>query len=169
MMALVDRALRTTRISRAAGTSAAFSERGRDNPTSRSSMSKLRCASAPRARIFPWLLILGAAHFLARRFDKAVPKLLLAIQEEPSFPEPYRYLAACYAHMGRLDNAREIVRRLRATTTVVIPDASFLRNAEHRELLLSGLRLAARRRDMSQTRRFAAIRVSLEQPFETGS
>jgi hypothetical protein len=25
----------------------------------------------------------------------------------------------------------------------VIPDASYLRNAEHRELLLSGLRLAA--------------------------
>ena len=58
-------------------------------------------------------------------------------------PYPYRYLAACYAHMGRLDEAREIVRRLRAITSVVIPDASFLRNAEHRELFLSGLRLAA--------------------------
>jgi hypothetical protein len=72
-----------------------------------------------------------------------VPKLLFAIQEDPNFPWPYRYLAACYAHMGWLDDAREIVGRLRAITSVVIPDASFLRNAEHRELLLSGLHLAA--------------------------
>jgi len=45
--------------------------------------------------------------------------------------------------MGRLDDAREIVARLRAITSVVMPDASYLRDAEHRELLLSGLRLAA--------------------------
>ena len=45
--------------------------------------------------------------------------------------------------MGRLDDAREVVTRLRAITSVVIPDASYLRNAEHRELYLSGLRLAA--------------------------
>jgi hypothetical protein len=45
--------------------------------------------------------------------------------------------------MGRPDDARKTVTRLRAITSVVIPDASFLRNPEHRELLLSGLRLAA--------------------------
>jgi hypothetical protein len=45
--------------------------------------------------------------------------------------------------MGRLGDAREIVARLRTITSLVIPDASFLRNAEHRELFLSGLRLAA--------------------------
>jgi hypothetical protein len=44
--------------------------------------------------------------------------------------------------MGRLDDAREVVARLRAITSVVMPDASYLRNAEHRELFLSGLRLA---------------------------
>ena len=81
--------------------------------------------------------------FRSRRFDEAVPKLLLAIQDDPTHPQPYRYLAACYAQMGRLDDAREIVARLRAITSVVIPEASFLRNAEHRELFLSGLRLAA--------------------------
>jgi adenylate cyclase len=80
---------------------------------------------------------------LSRRFDEAVPKLLLAIQEDPSLPVSYQFLAACYAHMDRLDDAREIVARLRAITSVVIPDASFLRNPEHRELLVSGLRLAA--------------------------
>jgi pentatricopeptide repeat protein len=84
----------------------------------------------------------GGAYFLCRRFDEAVPKLLLAIRDDPNFPQTYRVLASCYAHMGRLDDAREVVARLRAMTPVVRLDASFLRNAEHRELLLSGLRLA---------------------------
>jgi adenylate cyclase len=65
------------------------------------------------------------------------------MQEDPTYLAPYRFLAACYAHMGRLDDAREIVTRLRAITPVVMPDANYLRNAKHRELYLSGLRLAA--------------------------
>jgi adenylate cyclase len=97
---------------------------------------------SPRARLGTSLGLIGAAHFFSRRFDEAPPKLLLAIQEDPSFRQPYRYLAACYAHMGRLDDAREIVKRLRAIAPVVMPNASYLRNAEHRELYLSGLRLA---------------------------
>jgi len=97
---------------------------------------------SPRTRGVSFALI-GRAHFLARRFDEAVPKLLLAIQDDPSFAQPYRTLAACYAHMGRLDDARAIVDRLRAVTSVVIPDVSFLRSAAHQELYLSGLRLAA--------------------------
>jgi TolB-like protein/class 3 adenylate cyclase len=98
---------------------------------------------SPRARIGMSLSVIGYAHFFARRFNEAVPKLLFAIQEDPSLPTYYRFLAACYAHMGRLGEAREIVARLRTITPVVIPDASYLRNAEHRELFLSGLRLAA--------------------------
>src|SRR5271167_447668 len=62
---------------------------------------------SPRARVGTQLVAIGGAHFLARRFDEAVPKLLLAIQDDPSHPNPHRYLAACYAHMGRLDDARE--------------------------------------------------------------
>jgi hypothetical protein len=45
--------------------------------------------------------------------------------------------------MGRLDEAKDIVKRLRAITPVVVPPATQFRNPEHRELLLSGLRLAA--------------------------
>jgi adenylate cyclase len=98
---------------------------------------------SPRVRVSTALVAIGLAHFLSRRFAQAVPKLLLAIHEDPSLPVPYRYLAACYAHMGRLDDAREIVMRLRAITSIVTPDASFLQHAEHRELYLSGLRVAA--------------------------
>jgi tetratricopeptide (TPR) repeat protein len=98
---------------------------------------------SPRVRVGTQLGLMGGAHFLARRFNEAVPKLLLGIQEDPSHPQPYRILAACYAHMGRLDDAREIVERLRAITPIVVPTTFPLRDPEHRELLLSGLRLAA--------------------------
>jgi adenylate cyclase len=98
---------------------------------------------SPRARISTLPAAIGCAHLLGRRFGEALPRLLLAIHDDPSHPTPYRFLAACFAHMGRLDDAREILARLRTITPVVIPDVSYLRNPEHRELLLSGLRLAS--------------------------
>jgi hypothetical protein len=45
--------------------------------------------------------------------------------------------------MGRLDEAREIIMRLASLTPVVVPATNPCRNPEHRELFLSGLRLAA--------------------------
>jgi TolB-like protein len=98
---------------------------------------------SPRARVANSFSVIGRAHFFARPFNEAVPKLLLAIQEDPSNPHPYRALAATYAHLGRLDDAREIVERLRALTPVVLPGLVPYRNPEHRELFLSGLRIAA--------------------------
>lgn len=97
---------------------------------------------SPTTRIGTSANLIGLAHLFARRFDQAVPKLLLAIQGDPSFPAPYRFLAACYAHLGRLGDAQETLTRLRAISAVVMPDVSHFRNAEHREVLLSGLRLA---------------------------
>jgi len=97
---------------------------------------------SPRARVGSSLAFIGRAHFLGRRFDEAVPKLILAIQEDSSYPEPYRTLASCYAHMGRLDEARQ-VERLRTITPVVVPKTTPYRDAGQRELYLSGLRLAA--------------------------
>lgn len=96
---------------------------------------------SPRDRIGTSANLIGLAHLFARRFDQAVLKLLLAIQDDPSFPSPYRFLAACYAYLGRFDDAREVVARLRTVTSVLIPDVSHFREAEHREFLLAGLQL----------------------------
>ena len=68
---------------------------------------------SPRERMGQPLTVMGIAYFLKRRFDEAASKLLLSIQNHPGFPNSYRTLAACYAHMGRLDEARAIVARLR--------------------------------------------------------
>jgi TolB-like protein len=97
---------------------------------------------SPRARVGPTQFLIGCAHFASRRFNLAVPKLLLAIQEDSSHPEAYRTLAACYAQMGRLDEARPIVARLSAITSQIVPSAVELHDPEYRELYMSGLRMA---------------------------
>jgi len=97
---------------------------------------------SPRERMGQPLSAIGQAYFFKRRFDEAASNLILAIQDDPGFPVAYRHLAACYAHMGRLDEARAIVTQLRAITPQVVPSVLPWRNPEHRELFLSGLRLA---------------------------
>jgi TolB-like protein/class 3 adenylate cyclase len=98
---------------------------------------------SPRGRMGQPLTAIGTAFFFKRRFAEAEAKLLLGIQDNPGSPIPYRILASCYAHMGRLDEARAIVARLRAITPVVVPSDPPHRNPEDRELFLSGLHLAA--------------------------
>ena len=98
---------------------------------------------SPREVVGVPLTMMGAAYFFKRRFEEAASKLLLSIQENPGASAPYRFLAACYAHMGRLDEARAIVVQLQAITPQVIPSDVALCNSEDRELLLSGLHLAA--------------------------
>ena len=94
-----------------------------------------------QGRADPYLGI-GMGHFFARRFEDAAASLLLSLQEGPSWVPTYGFLASCYAHMGRLDQAGEAVARLRALTNELVPSATNWRNPEHREFYLSGLRLA---------------------------
>jgi hypothetical protein len=75
---------------------------------------------------------------LEGKFDDAAAKLSLSIQDDHGFPTSYRALAECYAHMGRLDEARATVARLRAITQQSMPSDLAFRNPEHRELFLSG-------------------------------
>jgi adenylate cyclase len=86
---------------------------------------------------------IGMGQFFARRFEDAAATLLLSLQEAPRWVPTYRFLASCYAQLGRLDEARATVARLRTLTTEVVPRATHWRNPEHRELFLSSLRLAA--------------------------
>ena len=98
---------------------------------------------SPHERMGQPLVAMGMAYFMKHQFDDAATRLLLSIQDHPGYPLSFRFLAACYAHMGRLDEARATVARLRAITPLVVPRDLPWRNPEERELLLSGLRLAA--------------------------
>jgi TolB-like protein/class 3 adenylate cyclase/tetratricopeptide (TPR) repeat protein len=98
----------------------------------------------PRSPRRPFTLAgTGIAHFLARRLDQAAAMLLASMQQLPSYVTPYYYLAACYAHLGRLDDAREVYRRLtdltppRSDPPVITPQPP-----EQRAFFLAGYRLA---------------------------
>src|SRR5215813_5869739 len=98
---------------------------------------------SPRERGSPTSLVIGMGHFFARRTEKAAEMLGLALQENSEWPPTLRFMASCLAHLGRLKEAQEIVKRLQAITPVVIPTAEHWRIREDREYYLDGLRLAA--------------------------
>jgi len=97
---------------------------------------------SPRDRMGTFSLPLGTAYFLKHQFAEAAATLLASLEQAPSLPVGYQLLASSYAHMGRLDEARQVVKRLRAITPVVIPTIILYRNPAHRELFWTGLRLA---------------------------
>ena len=85
---------------------------------------------------------IGCAHFVSHRFEDALAALRVALEEVPSFTPTHRALAACYAHMGRLEEARTTVKRLSALTPVIVQTVNPFRDPEHVELFVLGLRLA---------------------------
>jgi pentatricopeptide repeat protein len=97
----------------------------------------------PRAQRGFHLSGIGMAHFLARRFDVALAVLRVSLEESPTFTPTYRTLAACYAHTGRIDEARAIIHRMASLTPIREPLVNPLRDPHARELFQSGLRLAA--------------------------
>src|SRR6516162_4386062 len=112
---------------------------------------------SPRERIDVPLGPSGVAYFFKHRFDEAAAKLLLSVRDHPGFPPTYRTLAACYAHIGRLDEARAIVVRLRAITPQIVPRDLPRRNPRGPRAFAIGPAVGGGRGGMSQTRRLAAI------------
>jgi pentatricopeptide repeat protein len=90
------------------------------------------------------MLVIGMAHLLANRFEQAVENFRLAIQQKPAFPWPYRLLACCYGHLGRREEAREVIAQLREMGTEALPREMHNSGFERAfgEILRSGLRLA---------------------------
>jgi adenylate cyclase len=97
----------------------------------------------PRERRASQFMGIGVAHFFERRYDEARKVLLQSLEEKPDWVPTHRFLASCLAHMGRLDEAREVFAKIRLMSNDLIPSATHWRNPEQRELYLSGLRMAA--------------------------
>jgi adenylate cyclase len=94
---------------------------------------------------------IGLGNFFARRLEKAAAMLLLSVQETPNWAPCLRFLASCYAHLGRMRDAQAIVEKLKSITADLIPSAEHWRIREDREYYLEGLRLAVGNTDNRQT------------------
>ena len=70
--------------------------------------------------------------------------LLRSLQESTNSVPTHRWLAVCCAHMGRLEEAQEMINRLRAITLDAAPGASSYRNPEHCEPVQDRLRAVLR-------------------------
>jgi adenylate cyclase len=87
---------------------------------------------------------MGMCYFFESRFDEASRVLEASLLELPTYPFTSWFLAACYAKAGRLHEARDF-----ATRQGIVPNGAWLAlgrllgHAAHRDMALSGLKLAA--------------------------
>lgn len=97
---------------------------------------------SPRARVGWGLNTIAAAHMTCHRFNEALSVVLVVVEEDPS-PIAYKALIACYAHLGRLAEAREALGRLRSTSPETTPPPNRLLALvpEFAKLVQSGLQL----------------------------
>jgi adenylate cyclase len=98
---------------------------------------------SPRTRVGWGLNLIAAAHMTCHRFNEALAVILVLIEEDPS-PIAYQALIACYAHLGRLPEARDALVRLRSISSEIAPPANRLVTLvpEFCKLVQSGLQLA---------------------------
>jgi TolB-like protein len=97
---------------------------------------------SPRGQFAYYLTGYGIALFFARRFEDAATKLLESLAQQPDYVLSLRFLAASYAHLGKVEETKSTIRRLRMITTALIDNGSRYRKNELREIYLSGLRRA---------------------------
>ncbi len=94
------------------------------------------------------MFIVGVAKFALRRDEEAVAWLNRSIELSPNLPVVHFYLAAALAHLGRVEDAREIARAglehnpnltsARLRTTAYSDNPAYLPG---RERLYEGMRL----------------------------
>ena len=94
-----------------------------------------------------WYLYgIGEAYYGARQYEQAVAPLQTAINRFPTFITPRRHLAAVYAQMGRMDEAKKeiaVVRKLDSSVCISLyRERSRYKNVEDLEHYLDGLRKA---------------------------
>jgi adenylate cyclase len=89
---------------------------------------------------------IGLAHYGAREYDQAIAPLRMAMSRFPTFITPRRHLAAAYAQMGRMEEARneiEVLRKLDPSVSIAsYRERLRYEKAEDREHYFDGLRKA---------------------------
>ena len=89
-----------------------------------------------------WLLWIGVIQFLARRFATAVETLRQVVRLRPGYSQAQVVIAASLAHLGHLDEARDVLSRAQTLVDPRYQQAPWMR-PEDVALRVEGLRLAA--------------------------
>jgi adenylate cyclase len=87
---------------------------------------------------------LSFAHLMLQDYDEAVRWGWRALDGNPNFTPTYRALAAALAHLGRMEEAREVARRLLALMPNFSADTEtfVFRESGKLDLILDGMRKA---------------------------
>lgn len=87
----------------------------------------------------------GIAHFLLGNLETAVEWLRRSAKEQPKYPSAHGFLVAALAHLGRMEEAREALRKrleLEPGLTLRVMQQRVTYRPEHAALYLDGLRKA---------------------------
>ena len=102
-------------------------------------------ASAPAGRITYWLqvAISQAKFFTLKRYEEASEWARRALSATDFFPAALRFLIASLAMAGKVDEAKEVLGRMRELTSVgTVSDISGVFRPQHMDKLVRALRLA---------------------------
>lgn len=93
-----------------------------------------------------YLYTIGEAHYGARQYEQAITPLRAAISRFPNFLTPRRHLAATYAQLGRMDEARTQIIKIQqldpSVSVNLYRERPLYENADDMEHYLDGLRKA---------------------------
>ena len=94
-----------------------------------------------------WYLYgIGEAYYCARQYEQAIPPLQTAVDRFPTYITPRRHLAAVYAQLGHIDEARMEIAEIRKRDPLVsislYRERSRYKNSEDLDHYLDGLRKA---------------------------
>ena len=93
-----------------------------------------------------YIYYLGRAYFQAGHYDQALAALKETLLKNPNLPPVHYYLAASYANLGKLEDAREKaeeVKKLRVNfASEIEKEKSFYKNEKYLKGFIEGLRKA---------------------------
>jgi len=96
-----------------------------------------------------WEYYAGISHYLLRHYDEAIRRQTRAVERTPKLLYAYLYIACSHVELGRIDDARDVIRTLRkiAPSFTLEQVARILpwRLDETRDRLLDGLQKARMR------------------------
>jgi tetratricopeptide (TPR) repeat protein len=88
----------------------------------------------------------ACAYLFLGQFDAAIDWGRRAVEGNPQYTPSYRQLAAALAHGGHLDEARNVIARLRAlvpdVSLATLPERTIFKHSGRLEFILDGLRKA---------------------------